>query len=358
MSKRLIKFPSVEQFRNIVANINRSYNFVGLDENGDAIYDETKVKPTLKWISTTKCHGTNFSVVFNEIDGLWAQSREHTINPIHDNAGSAFFAHANDEIFKSLIRKLATTYNIDLTLNNIVLYMEWCGKGIQKGVGIANLDKSAFIFPHAKVAPISPSENEVNYWIPTIVDGENISSKEHRIYNIMDFKTQSIDIDFNNPQLYQNKIIEMTLEVENECPVAKAFGYDNTVGEGLVFHHLTNNGVLYLWKSKGEKHSNSKVKTLKTVDDVKLNRVISVVNQVCSPSRFDQMLTQSCNLMNGGMVERKYLGDFIRLVINDVIKEESDVIAEAGLEPKDLNSKISEVARRFFFDKEKDFIGV
>jgi hypothetical protein len=28
----MIKFPSIDQFRTVVSNINRHYNFVGLDE--------------------------------------------------------------------------------------------------------------------------------------------------------------------------------------------------------------------------------------------------------------------------------------------------------------------------------------
>ena len=35
--KKHISFPSIEQFRNVVGTVNRQYNFVGLDENGEAI---------------------------------------------------------------------------------------------------------------------------------------------------------------------------------------------------------------------------------------------------------------------------------------------------------------------------------
>jgi len=45
--KKHISYPSIEQFRNVIANINRQFNFVGLDENGEPIYDHKKEKPTL-----------------------------------------------------------------------------------------------------------------------------------------------------------------------------------------------------------------------------------------------------------------------------------------------------------------------
>lgn len=64
--KKMIKFPSIEQFRNIVSNILRHFNFVGLDESGEAIYDQTLQKPTITFKGTVKLHGTNAGVSFNE----------------------------------------------------------------------------------------------------------------------------------------------------------------------------------------------------------------------------------------------------------------------------------------------------
>ena len=52
--KKHISFPSIDQFRTVVTNVNRRYNFIGLDENGDAIYDPTKPKPKLKFKGTIK----------------------------------------------------------------------------------------------------------------------------------------------------------------------------------------------------------------------------------------------------------------------------------------------------------------
>ena len=60
--KRHVSMPSIEQFRTVIANINRQYNFVGLDENGEAIYDQTLPKPVLTFNGTVKLHGTNAGV--------------------------------------------------------------------------------------------------------------------------------------------------------------------------------------------------------------------------------------------------------------------------------------------------------
>lgn len=52
------------------------------------------------------------------------------------------------------------------------------------------------------------------------------------------------------------------------------------------------------------------------------------------------------------------MGDFIRNVVQDIMKEEKDTIAEAGLEPKDINSKVSERCRLYFFAKQNEAVGL
>lgn len=122
---------------------------------------------------------------------------------------------------------------------------------------------------------------------------------------------------------------------------------------------MTENGKIYRFKSKGEKHSKaSKVTTLKPVDDVKLNKIIDVVNKVTPDWRLEQMLDKTFDLMNGGSIDIKKMGDFIRNVVQDVMKEESDTIAEAGLEPKDINSKVSERCRLYFFARQNEEVGL
>lgn len=79
--KKHISYPSTNVFRNIVSNVNREYAFVGLDDNGDAIYDHSKPKPILRFKGTIKLHGTNAGVSYNKKNGIWAQSREILLHP-------------------------------------------------------------------------------------------------------------------------------------------------------------------------------------------------------------------------------------------------------------------------------------
>lgn len=347
--KKHISFPSIEQFRNVVGTVNRQYNFVGLDENGEAIYDSSLPKPVLTFKGTVKLHGTNAGVCFNDLDGMWYQSRENIITPEKDNAGFAFFADANKEQFASMFGKIADRSNIDTTKNTISIFFEWAGTGIQKNVGISEIQKSAFIIG-IKVTPHVENDDEIKikpaYWI----DFSNINANEHRIYNILDFKTYEIEIDFNRPELSTNEILKLTLEVENECPVSNYFGIKG-IGEGIVFS-CEYKGVVHRFKSKGELHAGkSKVKTLKPVDDVKISKLIDLADKVTPEWRLDQMLTSTFNLLNGGELDIKRLGDYIKNVSGDILKEEIDVIAEAGFEYKDIAKYVSEISKKYFLNK-------
>ena len=342
--KKMIKFPSIEQFRTVVTNINRHYNFVGLDENGDAIYDHTLPKPTLTFKGTVKLHGTNAAVSYNKDGGYWAQSRENIITVEKDNAGFAFFAQSNLGSFMALMNMVHHREKIDSSKNTLTIYGEWCGGNIQKGVGITNLPKSFFIFG-VKVTPHTETEEELKsnpaYW----VNYSDLRHPEAKIFNIDDYPTYSIDIDFNMPALVQNQLSELTIAVEEECPVAKAFGFSG-IGEGIVWSTEVK-GIVHRFKVKGEKHSSSKVKTLANVDVEKLEGIQKFVEYAVTESRFNQSLENT--FPNNEPIDVKKMGDVIRWVVNDVLKEEMDTMVSNNIEPKDVNKYISTKVREMFF---------
>lgn len=342
--KKMIKFPSIEQFRTIVSNVLRHFNFVGLDENGDAIYDVSLPKPKLKFKGTVKLHGTNAAVCYSSKGGLWAQSRENIITIENDNAGFAFFVESNKEAFNKLFREIQEETSVSFEDNIVTIYGEWCGGNIQKGVGITNLPKSFFIFG-LKISPIVEDEEEANLKPAVWVDSSYLRSTENKIYNIEDYPTYEIEIDFNMPELVTNKLTELTLAVEEECPVAKAFGFSG-VGEGIVWKTELN-GTVHRFKVKGEKHSSSKVKTLASVDVEKLESIKEFVDYAVTESRFKQGLENV--FPNEEPINIKKMGDLIRWVVTDITKEETDTLVANNLEPKDVNSQISGRVREMFF---------
>ena len=344
--KKHINFPSIEQFRNIVANVNRSFNFVGLDEQGEAIYDHNKMKPTLTFKGTVKLHGTNAGICFNSENGLWVQSGENIITPEQDNAGFAFFVESTKDVFNTLFDMIAKRSGIDTKTNTISIYGEWCGGNIQKGVGITNLPKSFFIFgvkitPHVDPNDLEAVKANPAYW----VDHSDLGNSEVKIYNIMDFPTWEMEIDFNYPEMSQNKLSELTIAVEEECPVAKAFGFSG-IGEGIVWA-TEFKGVVHRFKVKGEKHSASKVKTLAAVDTEKINSIKEFVEYSVTESRFNQGLEKT--FPNGEPIDIKKMGMLMKWIVDDIIKEEMDTMVANKLEPKDIGKYVSTKVREMFF---------
>jgi len=339
--KKHIKYTKIKQFRNVIIDIYHVTEFIGLNEAKKPIYDKSIKKPILEFEGTVKLHGTNSSISWNSNDGLWVQSKENIITIDHDNYGFSFFVEKNKSEFIKLINlvKQKNNLNDDYT---ITIYGEWAGKGIQKGVGISKIDKSLFIF----AAKISKPQDEdfISYYI----DSSYLRDIKNRIYNIEDYKKYKIKVDFNNPELSQNKLIEFVKEVENECPVSKAFGYPNELGEGIVWKTKYKDNI-YMFKTKGEKHSVTKVKKLVEVDVEKLNSINEFVEYSVTENRFNQAKHV---IFGEDYLDRRKLGDFIRWIINDIMSEELDTMKKNNLEPKDVNKYISNKIRTMFFEKE------
>lgn len=313
------KFPSLNQYRHVIKEIRSRHDYKGKDESGNVIIQHTNPYPTLTFKGTIKLHGTNAGIVKYK-DRIEMQSRERVITPVSDNMG------------------FATKYtNVDLSsifdkfeFNDFVaIYGEWCGGNVQKGVALSEIKDKMFVIFAVMVD---------DYWVNF---DETLKSEDLRIYNILQFPIYDIEIDFNNPELAQNKLIEMTIEVENECPVGNHFGVSG-VGEGIVFQSVDYPSVRF--KSKGEKHSISKVKTLNAVDTEKIESIEVFVEYAVTENRLNQGLEHvELNVKN--------TGDFIRWVSSDIVKEELDVLQSNNLTMKDVGSKVAAKCKQFFLSK-------
>jgi len=341
------KFTEIGQFRNVVRELRTNHDYKGSDADGNPIYSHDTPYPILTFRGTVKNHGTNASIAkyyhnanSEHVSAYFThefQSRENVLSLEADNAG--FMREMLQKDYQKLFDY------IDFK-ESCVIYGEWCGKGIQKGVAIAQLPKMFIIF----AIRIDDVYQDMTNFI-------HLKNEAQQIYNILQFKTYSVDVDFNKPELIQNKIVELTLEVEDECPVGKYFGVSD-IGEGIVFEGFTEQygQKRYIFKSKGLKHSNSKVKTLKPVDNDKINALTELAETVTPTWRLEQMLTDACDLNNGGQIDRKHMGTYIKMVVADIQKEDSDIISEAGYELKDIGKYVSEIAKLYFFEQEKNQI--
>jgi len=321
----MIKFPSIDQFRQTIREVKTNHDYKGKAEDESPIYLHDSPYPVIEFTGTVKLHGTNASIAKYKDGRLEYQSRERVLDLQHDNAGF-MLAMSNKDL-----NPLFDQYDF---ADHVVIFGEWCGQGIQKGVAISELPKLFVVFG-IRVDDQWVSFDHIDFSILNI----------DRVFSIYQFPTFKVAIDFNSPELIQNELIGITEGVEKECPVGKYFDISG-VGEGVVWK-AKHNDRFYQFKVKGEKHSISKVKTLASVDIEMISSINEFVDDVLTDQRLEQGVTWLRE--NQKEVSQKSTGDYLRWLVNDVIKEETDTIVGNQLDPKKINSAISAKARVWFF---------
>lgn len=336
MSKH-IPYPSIEQFRNAIHKVTAQARKTGVDANGDPVFDHAKVLPVLTYEGTVKLHGTNAAIGLDKAtDEIWFQSRENVITLEKDNAG---FVRNFVGVTKEDMLKLFE----GITGMVIIIYGEWCGGSIQPNVGIAGLSKRFVIF----------GVQSDGKWLSKSVVSK-VEAEEFGVYNIYDIPSETIDIDFNHPELSQNKLADLTAKVEVGCPFAKKHGTDG-VGEGIVWKCVTPGweSPEFYFKVKGELHSASKVKTLAAVDVERVKSQQEFAEKTVTDNRCRQGIDKLREA--GKKLDRTSVGDFIKWVVADVEKEESDTAAASGIDLKKATGELAKAARTWFFKNEMTF---
>lgn len=342
--KRFSKFSKIMQFRDTFKEIQRVETFVGLDEKEEPIYDKSLPLPTLKFKGTIKLHGTNGGIGYDlNSKELWAQTRRESITVEKDNYRFANYLETNKEyflkIFDEMVRK-GRAENFDF--ETVIIYGEWAGKGIQRGVAISQLEKAFFVFG------IKFIKGDSHKWIN--LEDYIVSSPEQSLYVISDYPTYEIDIDFSNPQKAVDRMTEWVDGVEKECPVANSFGVSG-IGEGIVFtgHYK---GERYVFKVKGEKHSTVKTKERIPISPEKLESINNFIDYAVTENRMNQGVKE---VFGEAEPDIRKMGSYLKWVANDVMSEEMDMLVENSLEVKDVTKHISTRARTWLLEKLNSF---
>lgn len=334
-----ISFPSIGQFKQVVKTMRDA-----------AKYHETTL-PTVKFRGTVKLHGTNAAVCRTSTGEVYSQSRERTLDLLQDNAGFCAFTQQHQAQFNVIFDRVAAIKS-PAPDEVLQVYGEWCGGNIQKGVGISKHSKMFVVFGIRVSSDASSNTWFTKDEVQQVMQGLTTDA----IKSIFDFQSWEVDIPFANPESVQNKLVDITIQVETQCPVAKALlpdCQDDLIGEGVVWTAVESSNPLIkvdglMFKVKGEKHSVSKVKTLAEVDEVKLASVAEFVDMVVTTNRLSQgvdVLKQrgiECNAQN--------TGEFIRWVMSDCLKEESGAMVNSGLCTKDITGPICNRARQYWLN--------
>jgi len=305
-------FPSINQFRSTVKA-----------ERDWAAYHNVAPRKRV-FVGTVKLHGTNAGISL--LDGqIVYRSRTREITPDDDNSGFARHMSAHEAALREMLSAIG---------DDVSIFGEWCGAGVQSSVGISAEQKLFVTF-----ALRINGDWVFTKSLPSLPDA--------RIFNVFDFPHWELEIDFDKPEQAQNELVSLTEAVEAECPVAKAFGHCG-IGEGIVWTPADGDRDSRYWfKVKGEKHSASKVKVLAAVDVERFRQRDELIAAIVTENRLRQGLDIHVNEF-GREIDIRFIGDYLRWVFNDVAKEEADMIAASGFEQKELGKGISDIAKRFY----------
>lgn len=306
-----------------------------------------KIRSSVPYRGTVKLHGSNAGVCCTTA-GLTAQSRSRDITPGDDNYGFAQFV-AREEV-SSAIRGIEASIREkhDVAPDAaVVLYGEWIGSGIQRGVAINRLPTQQWVLFAVRV--IDGENDGYIDAIPALGD----ALSEVQIYSVTDGPRLSLTVDFSDiasKTAALESATDATDTIEAMCPWAKRFGIEGT-GEGIVWcpvgDHAGNSSLFF--KTKGDKHKVTKSRDAKPkLDPEVLQSIDAFVSFAVAENRLAQGLEALKEM--GHPMEMRSMGHFLKWVGLDVKRECALELQDNDLEWKQVSKAVRHRARRFFSD--------
>jgi len=339
---KMIRWPSIES----LYNVRRSMKI-------------TKTARPIQYIGKVKLDGTNAGIQITPDGKVAAQSRTKVITPDDDNMGFARWVDAN-----------YTRFSLLAAGQHMTIFGEWCGKGIQKGTAIAQLDRKVFV--------VFAIQYEYKDTGGQLIDINPISIEERLkpvlarddIY-VLRFEGDPITFNYEDVDVLKKQAEEINKtigELEICDPWVKdVFGISG-IGEGLVMYPLVPLSYLdddyypgrrdsmmissldyseLVFKAKGERHKVVKTKEAVQIDPEVAKSIADFVGLFVTEPRLEQILGQV-------ELDIKQTGNFIKEFSLDVKKESEAELEASGLDWKQVAKELSTAARKWFMLKCND----
>jgi hypothetical protein len=325
-----VPWTKITQLHNVVKRVQDEYDWAL--QNG-----EPAELPTRTYKFKTKLHGTNAAVRIT--DGVvQAQSRSRVLSTDSDNAGFAHWVTANKAYFEGL------------GFQDVVIFGEWCGQGIQSGVAIAQIGRKVLCV----YALVWPTEGSI------LVEPGIIASllPEHPDVFVLPWEGTPLTLDHADRldmARFTERVVERVEQVEAcDAWVAATFGPEG-VGEGYVAYPVTEASeympmplesvTKYMFKAKGQKHSaSSKVKKTVRIDAEVVATVGEFAELFVTEERLQQGVLEGCE----GETDMTRMGDFIKWMCKDVHSESEDEVTASGLEWRALSRGVVQASKTWY----------
>lgn len=321
MSATHVAWSSIELLHNVVRTLGH------LHELGRPL-------PVVEYRAKVKLHGSNCGVQVTAA-GLVAQSRTSLLSPEADYKGFAAWVRRHEAYFQALPA-------------GVVVFGEWCGPGVEKGMAISAAASKLFAVFAAQVGGrIAYEPEELRALLPVAgAPGE---------LHVLPWEGEEIRIDYGSRPALDAAAAELNgrvAEVEREDPwVRRTLGISG-LGEGLVFYPVRVDGApppadpeglaQLMFKAKGEKHRTAGTKTAAAVDAAVVASVDEFVALMVTEARLEQGVSAV-----GGR-EPRLTGKFLDWIAADVRKESAAELEASGLVFAQVEKAVRARARAWF----------
>lgn len=303
------------------------------------LHEQGQPFPVIRYRGKVKLHGSNCAVQVTA-DGVFTQSRTSLLTPESDYKGFAAFVRSHESYFRSLPP-------------GCVIFGEWCGPGVEKGMAISQAKSKVFAVFSVRVGEQMVYEPEaIRALLPAAGAPETLY--------VLPWEGAEFQVDYGSPEGLQQTaaMINARVEqVEREDPWVKATFGISGLGEGLVFYPIAVDGgepkadpeslTQLMWKAKGEKHRTAGTRTAVQVNAEVVASVEEFVSLMVTEARLQQGLGAVC----GGTRDPKATGKFLAWTLADVQKESVAELEASGLTWAQVEKAVQAKARSWFQNK-------
>lgn len=329
MSATHVAWSSIELLHNVVRTLGH------LHELGRPL-------PAVLYRAKVKLHGSNCAVQVTA-DGIAAQSRTSMLSPEADYKGFAAWAHRHAAYFGSL-------------QPGIVVFGEWCGPGVERGMAISAAPSKLFAVFGVQVAGrIAYEPDELRALVPAAGAPAEL--------HVLPWEGEPIAIDYGSRASLDAAAAALNArvaEVEREDPWARRALGISGLGEGLVLYPVSVDGgappadpeglAALMFKAKGEKHRTAGTKAAVAVDAAAAASVADFVALMVTEARLRQGLAAIGADADAGAGRRdpRRTGKFIEWIAADVRKESAAELEASGLTFAQVDKAIRDRARAWY----------
>lgn len=319
MSTQHVAWGSIELLHNVLRTLTH------LNELGQAF-------PVVEYRAKVKLHGSNCAVQVlprSQSPGspIVAQSRTSLLTPQADYKGFAAWAHRHADYFGALAAPAEPCDGAGL-----VIFGEWCGPGVEKGMAISQAASKLFaVFGAQQGGRMIYEPEQLRALLPAAAAPAEL--------HILPWQGAPIAIDYGARAALDaaaEQLNALVAAVEREDPWVKAALGISGLGEGLVFYPVRVDGAAppaevealmrLMFKAKGEKHRTAGTKQAVQVDA----SVVASIDELVSLMVTEARLEQGLGAVGGGR-DPKLTGKFLAWITADVKKESVAELEASGL---------------------------